>query len=385
MLQAEVVRPEELTSTELAVWREMRKATQAYSSPLLSPEFAQSVGRIRPDTAIAVYRRRAAIVGFLAHHRRPGGLARPIGAPWSDYHGLVSSPGAAIDGVQALVAAGLKAFRFTNLIDPHGLFEGAPLDSGRAYLIAHDGDGDAYWERLRSASPKRFKNLRRLEHKLERDLGEITLCAPDHDPAAFEALIAWKRDQFVRTGSHDLLHPGWSRSMMQSLFEAREGGLEGLLLMMRVAGRPAAAHFGVRLGPHFHPWIAAFDPTLAAYSPGQIFMGRAIRAMGGLGLTAYDLSSGYPHYKRPYASDIVEVGAGALRAPGRQGSGRVPWALAHKAVGGSSKIVQRLHRRLDHIAAAELSLTGRIQGLAAAVTGHSRRLSHVSPADLDDA
>ena len=56
------------------------------------------------------------------------------------------------------------------------------------------GDGvEAYWEDLRAASPKRFKNNRRLESKLDREVGELRLVAPDGELSTFETLIDWKR------------------------------------------------------------------------------------------------------------------------------------------------------------------------------------------------
>ena len=51
-------------------------------------------------------------------------------------------------------------------------------------------------------------------------------------------------------------------------------GLRGQLLTLRAGERLVAAHFGVRSGAMFHPWLAGFDPELRSYSPGLIFMSR---------------------------------------------------------------------------------------------------------------
>jgi CelD/BcsL family acetyltransferase involved in cellulose biosynthesis len=134
-----------------------------------------------------------------------------------------------------------------------------------------------------------------------------------------------------------------------------------------------AAHFGVREGDAYHPWLAAYDPAFAAYSPGLTFMSEAIRAMPGLGLTSYDLSAGSDHYKRPFASETVAVSEGVLRVQGgaiERSLVRVSGVLGE----GPARILTRVRRRIDHIAAAELSLSGRVQGLAAAVAASSRRL-----------
>ena len=377
MLQADILKPADLSNQDRSAWAAFRAETPAFRSPLLSVEFAEAVAQVREDAAVAVFRRHGAPIGFLAHHRRPGGLARPIGSPWSDYHALVTGAGAPVEGAEALRAAGLSSFRFGGLIDPHAVFAGADVEGEGhdAYLIALADAGaqagEDYWETLRAASPKRFKNMRRLEHKLAREMGEPKLVAPDHDQDAFDRLLDWKSEQLRRTGLHDVLQPAWSRAMMQSLFERREGPLQGLLISLKIDGRAIAGHFGVRLGQAFHPWIAAYDPAYAAYSPGMTFMSEAIRAMPGLDLTAYDLSAGSDHYKRPFASETFPVTEGVMRTgPAGLSLGRLSAVLG----AGPARTVRRVGRRLDHIASAELSLAGRMQGFAAAVAASSRRL-----------
>jgi len=373
MLQAQILRPAELSRRDRAAWAAFRAETEAFASPLLSFEFAEAVARQRQDAAVAVFSRRGEPAGFLAHHRRPGGLGRPIGAPWSDYQALIAAPGSAIDGMEALRAAGLQAFRFAGLIDPEGVFAEADSAGSEAYHIALAASGEDYWESLRAASPKRFKNMRRLEHKLAREMGEVVLVAPDHDPSAFERLLGWKSDQFRRSGLHDVLRPDWSRRFMLQLFETREGPLQGLLITLRVAGRPVAGHFGVRMGDAYHPWIAAYDPALAAYSPGLTFISEAIRAMPRIGLARYDLSAGSDHYKRPFASAVTTVREGVARlgAPGL-----APTLVRLSGLLGPrpADAVRRVERRLDHIAAVDLSFAGRVQGIAQAIAASSRRL-----------
>ena len=387
-IDAEVLAPGALPVPVLEAWRELQRATPAFGSPLLGPEFAAAVGSVRPDAAVAVFRRRGAVVGLLAHHRRPGGVARPVGSVWSDYHALLTAPGEPLDPAGALSAAGLSAYHFKSLIDPYGLFAASVAEQGEGHLIAlRDADGDAYWETLRAASAKRFKNMRRLEHKLERDIGQITLDAPDPDPAAFEQLLAWKKAQFARTGAHDVLRSAWSDGLMRALFDRRDGPMQGLMLTLRVAGRPVASHFGIRQGDAFHPWLAAFDPELSAYSPGQVFMGHAIPAMTRLGLASYDLSQGYEHYKRPFASDQVPVSAGVARAVG--GPARLSLDRTLEVAGAAfgargSQAIARVRSRLDHIATAELSLGGRLHGLAVAVAASQLRKPERAPAPASE-
>lgn len=372
MLSAETVRPKDLTAKDRAAWSVLRHAAEPFQSPLLSPEFAEAVGRVRADAAVAVIRRDGRAVGFLPHHRRPGGLARPIGAPFSDYHALIAEPD--LDGLAALRLSGLREYRFTALVDPHGAFPSAPRAAEEAYAIAIGQGSDAgvdYVERLRAGSPKRFKNLRRLDHKLAREVGPVALIAPDHDRASFDTMLAWKRTQFLRTGLTDVFAPAWAKTLMSNLFETRTGRLRGQMITLQVAGRPAVMHFGVSEGDRYHPWIASQDETLAAYSPGQVFLWRAVEAMPSLGLRWYDLAAGHDHYKTPFASRVMPIHEGQVRTqPGFEAEA---WRLAETALGVGG--VARVRRRLDQIASVELTFEGRLRSLAQAVALRARRES----------
>lgn len=376
MLAAETLHPRDLAEADARAWRALCAATPAYGSPLFGPDFARAVGRVRDDARVTLWRDGQRLAAAFAYHRRPGGLARAIGAPLSDYHALVRAPDADLPAAKALEDAQLSAWRFNGLIDPFDTFADFTAQSQDAYVIRIDGDAGAYLEALRAASPKRFKNYRRLDHKLAREVGPITVIAADPSRAAYEQLLAWKRDQLHRTGAHNFFHGGWTQTLFDRFFDEGEGPLRALTINLYAGGRLVAGHFGVRLGDAFHPWIASADPELAAWSPGQVFLGRAIAAMPEAGLKVYDLGPGHAHYKAPYARDTVRIGEGLATADNPAGraarASEQVWAAAGARRGG---LVGRLRRRLDHIASVELTLRGRALGVADAVAAQTRKRS----------
>lgn len=373
MLDVETLHPRDLSADELRTWREMAAAEPAFSSPLLGPDFARAVGAVRDDTRVAVIRRAGETLGFLPHHRRPGHLARPIGSPLSDYHGLVSRRDADLDGRDVLSAADLTSFRYTGLIDPYGVFAQAQQKTAHVIALA-DTDVETYLEAVRAASPKKIKNWRRLDNKLEREMGAVELVGADRSREAFDQLIAWKREQLDRTGVHDFLRPDWTRNLMLDLFARQDGPLQGLMINLYAGGELVSGHFGVRAGGVYHPWIASTNPAYAEWSPGQIFFMRAIAAMPGLGLTRYDLGPGHDHYKGAYALSQIQIGDGTATASSM--AGRVAssldgvWALAGANGAGP---VGKLRRRIDAIASVELTLGGRVRGLAHAFANQAQR------------
>lgn len=370
-LTVEILPPSELGRRDIDVWLQIQADQPVFANPLLGPGFALAVGRVRGDARVAVFRRDGRAVGFFAHHRRPGGFGRPIGAPFSDYQAVVAEADAFGPGDNVVALAGLKAFRHNGLIDPHGLFPTVERIH-EAFSIELDGPAEAYLEALRAASAKRFKNYRRLRNRLA-EVGPLSLRA-NGDIADLNTLLRWKSEQFVRTGTQDVLRPAWVMALMHDLFGADEALMTGLMLTLHAGDRLVGGHFGVRQGDIYHPWIASMDPDLAACSPGNALLDQAIRAMPGLGLRVYDLGVGHDHYKRPYISTVKGVSSGLQSAPGGAGAlsraGDRAWRVGAL---GRSGAVDKVRRRLDHIAATDPSLRGRMHGLVEAVAATRRR------------
>ncbi|WP_310213571.1 GNAT family N-acetyltransferase [Caulobacter sp. BE264] len=376
MLDVETIHPSLLSASDVALWWRLAASEDGFGNPLLGPDFAQAVGKVREDARVAVVRRGGETLGFLPFHRRPGGLARPIGSPLSDYHGLVSRAEAGLRIADVLRAAEVSVFRYSGLIDPHAVFPVSSETDRTAYLIDLSGTtADAYLEAVRAESPKKIKNYRRLDNKLDREVGEVRLVAGDMSRDAFNLLIDWKRDQLARTGGHDFLRADWTRELMADLFTARDGAMRGLMINLYAGDTLVGGHFGVRQGATYHPWIASTNPEMAAWSPGQIFFLRAIAAMPELGLTRYDLGPGHDHYKRAYGLSTIQIGEGAATAASVAGrvahSMESVWSLAGAHGAGP---VGQLRRRMDAIASTELTVTGRVRGFVEAVAARAQRV-----------
>lgn len=372
MLNAKTVHPSQLAAEDLVAWEAVITAEPAFASPLMGPAFAQAVGAVRDDARVSVYRDGERIIGFLPHHRRPGGMGRPLGAPLADYHGLIAGADAGLTQADVLSLAGLSAYRFTGLVDPHGVFANSSIGGSPGYAVQLTGSTEDYLESLRAASPKRFKNWRRLDNRLGREVGEIRMEASE-DAAVYDQLMTWKREQFARTGIGDFLRPDWTRELLDGFARAR-GPLSGLTLTMWAGEKLVGGHFGVVQNGWYHPWIASMNPELSDYSPGQAFLMRAIAAMPSLGLTTYDFGPSHDHYKRHYAAPTQSVGEGTASAATPAGvlaGGRERvWTMAG---GRGEGLVARLRRRLDAIAVTELSTAGRVRGFVEAVAAQPRR------------
>ena len=375
MLTADILRPESLSVSDLDAWAAMRAAHPGFCNPLFGPQWARTVGRVRADAHVAVLKRDGVTVGFLAHHRRPAGLGRPIGAPFADLHALIAAPGSSLTLSEAVGAAGLRAYRFTGLMDPEKR-AGGVQGSAMAHVVER-ADGDDLLELIRSRNPKRFKNWRRLGNKLDREGGISELVAHDASLESFEALLGWKRAQLRSSGLHDVYRPGWVQQLMRDLMADPDPAFGGLLVTLYVAGRPVAGEFGVREGGCFHPWIAAYDPAWAAYSPGILLQLRIIERMDQLGLRRYDLGANSDHYKAPMSTSLIEVRSGAAHGADYRPGLAHGWGKAMDR----SRVGARIHQRWEQIDAVETTALGRMQGLLSAVRDGPKRLSRTEASE----
>lgn len=358
----------DLAARDVAAWHGLQAAS-ARRSPLTSYDFARLSDAAHGDVRVILAGEGEQPELILPFHARANRFARPLGAVFSDIHGPLVAEGFTASFAQVLARAGVSAYRFAGLEETQ-LLAGAVAGYDTAFAIDLDAAPDAYIAARRSLHQKYIKNYQRLEAKLQREHGELAFIVADDSDAHVDALMRWKRDQLARTARFDILGVSENRLML-ALARGLTGDLAGLMLTLTLNGQPIAAHFGVRLGDHYHPWIAAYDPAWATFSPGMILIRRAIEAMPQLGLKRYELGVGHAQYKRLYANSERALGQGVVFGVGVHAAAE----RAGEAMGRSFDRIdalRRLRRRADLIAAAEPRPHRRAAALADALLRRAR-------------
>jgi CelD/BcsL family acetyltransferase involved in cellulose biosynthesis len=153
--------PGALDDVERAAWVAFRAARPELASPCFDLRFILVAARAAPGAEVAVLRRDGGVEGFLPFQRR-GGLIQPLGAPLSDYHGLILRPGAEVCLAEVVERLNVRRFRFGGLIGaPPTEAEGetrpamvADLSEGyEAYLESRRAAGTADFLKTRGAAP----------------------------------------------------------------------------------------------------------------------------------------------------------------------------------------------------------------------------------------
>jgi len=347
--QVDAIPADQLTREDRARWIAALEAAP-FTSPLLHPDFAMLVATARADVRILIAADTSQRKAFLPIHKRPFGLARPIGSVFSDYHAMISESGCMLRPQALLFGAGLRGYRHFSMVA-----EPANDNGGRqSGIFADCAFGDTA-SLLQTNKPSRAKQLRRLDRKLERDVGDIRFSFDDPDPDAFDALLRWKSEQFAATGRHNVLNVAWARKMLDHLRLRDAGDIKNRLVTLRAGEQLVSAEFGPSWNGIFHPWIAAYDADYAAYSPGHLLVQRLLAGMKDVGLHRYDLGPADAAYKSEFANGEIGLSEGCIRAEGEN------W---HPRLTQGHGLINKLTRRWEQILLSEPDFAGRLSGVA---------------------
>jgi CelD/BcsL family acetyltransferase involved in cellulose biosynthesis len=377
-----------------------------YESPYFTPEFSLIAGQFRPSGRIVVARdSNAEAVGFLPV-QKDGlvlKLVRPLGAPFVDYNGPIIKAGheGMVPSMLRAVGASIYSFTGTPILaelpeeqasseteddqalkvnisesDPEISQTGAIVrNQVRAYVADLSEGWDIYLESCRSKFPKHFKKARRLWRQAEREVGSMELQFHEPSEEAFATLIGWKRDQFERTGLHDVLGAAWSRDMLLECLRTQNEHFGGVLTTLRCDGKLMAAEFGIRSGRVLHGWISGYNDEFHSYSPGMLLQTRLLEAAAENGIEHADLGMGADHYKKYYANRVMPVSLGVIPANNVQGALRciagTVWDEVENAsfLGPASKLAGKFRRRMDVILSVETKFSKRAEGIVRAIKG----------------
>jgi CelD/BcsL family acetyltransferase involved in cellulose biosynthesis len=363
-IQIETVEPTQLSSTDVAAWRALQIAT-GRTSPFLSPHWAQACAAVPgPDqrgARVAILRRDGEAVGFFAA-RAHGLTAGPVGAPMCDYQGLVARQDSRIEPCALVRALGVRRFDFDSMPFDQADFQLCHRGLSTSYVIDLSGGFNAYVAARRSAGTDIFQDTAKKRRKLEREQGEVVF-APSRDAAAFDQLLAWKRAQYRMTRQPDIFEAGWTRDLLQTLFERpaqpyastpEASDFGGALFTLHVGGRLAAGHFALRQGPVLHAWFIAHDEAFSKYSPGVILIADILRWGAGQGVVEVDLGPGDYRFKQSLANLARPVAHGYVGLPGaatalRAAAYRLRRAAEALPLGPMSALPGKAMRRLDLI------------------------------------
>ncbi len=361
-----VVRPSEVPFDITVRWLAALATNKCWNSPFLTPEFAMHVGNQRDDARIIIAKDHQGLLGILGIQKRRGGYARPLGAPVSDHQAFITEPGFFASINEVLEGAKISVFSFVGMNDPEARLKTVAKENAVSHIADLGTGSGQYFAAQQERFGRHFKKMRQRARGAVRDHGTMKLVLDSHDEADFEALLAWKRDQYRRTRKCDVLASDWITGLLHSLWQTN-GRVRAVLNVLYLGGQPAAAEIGLMSNGTYHSWIAAYDPALCRCSPGLLLLEGVLQNADTLGITNVDLGAGHDHYKKYYANDEIALGQGKVLGGGL--TAHKHYLIDH--VGGKllAGAPARLANAHEFLAACHPDWAGRLRGAA-------RRLAH---------
>lgn len=360
--QVDITDAKSLTAEDWAQWDEMRTSNPALASPYFDPAFTRMASEVSPRSAVAAFRRDGHVRGYFPFQRR-GAAVLPLGAPMNDYHGVIGRAG----DVPSLktVAALLKAPRFSVGAWVGSAAVGTPR---RTMMATMPGGFDAWYAERRSTWGKYFKDKERARRSLETELGPIRVEIGLKDPELLDHLIGLKRDQYRRTGRHDIFACGWTRDLLHRLMTGEAEAFGGSLAAMWAGDRLTAVEYSLHGGEHYHFWFPAYEPKLARCSPGILLSLETMRMASARGSAVFDFGFGGEGYKKYFCDASQEVREAVILAPGlRTGvAGAVGGLMALAGTERAVRLGTSVQRRWSAIEACEVNTFARARGVAQA-------------------
>lgn len=297
-MRIETAHPKFLDESDIARWRALQAADPDLASPCLTPEWARIIGEARPDARICIIEDGAAYFGA---QRMSRFTAMGLGAPISDYQGMIAQPGLHVDAAALCRALKVGRIDLTHVPAGQTILDGAVAHSEGSWISETAGGRAAYEANLKAQRAEFVRQTDKKLRKLTKEHGEVRF-AVSRDRADFEALLAWKRAQLELTGQPAIWDTPWVRQVIDACFDAQSEHFAGLLFTMHVGDRLAAANFCVRSASAVNMWIIAHVDAFEAGSPGVQLARWVIGWAGDQGLDEVDFGPGEYRYKRQLAT-----------------------------------------------------------------------------------
>lgn len=358
-LKVDIAAIETFGDAEWTTWRAMLAANPALASPYFRPEFARVAGRVCPGAAVAVFSRGGETVGFFPHQRR-GGAMQPLAAPMNDYHGIIAFPGEAPSLEAAAEGLGAARLNLTAWVGPTGLGE-----DRRTVQVELDESGyDGWYAERRTSFGKFFKDKERARRSMEAELGPLRVEHGLRDPALLDWLIDLKRDQYRRTGRHDIFACGWTADLLHALLKEEGEGLGASLAALWAGDRLTAVEYALHAGDQYHFWFPGYEPSLARCSPGILLSLDTMRLASAHGYRTFDFGFEGEHYKKYFCNGFRVVREAVVLKPGLGAtmSQAAVGALNLAGSGRGEQLRTSVRRRWAAIEACETTPGARMKG-----------------------
>ena len=243
LCQVIIIQPEALSGEDEALWDSLVANRPDLIGPYFDVRYVKAIASIVPHAYIAKLYNDQGLAGFFACQKR-GRCLQPLGAPLSDYNGIISDR-----ALKVCYAAILRAFDADRFDFQGWLGEMAPGKIAQTHTtqvcdLSHGFE--AYLAHQSEANHKFFKNARRCKRNVAKDLPNLRF---DWEPVSCDVVnwvIARKREQYKLTNLHDVFGCGWTQNVLRVLAQFKGADFGLFAAVYRLDGQILAADICLR-------------------------------------------------------------------------------------------------------------------------------------------
>jgi CelD/BcsL family acetyltransferase involved in cellulose biosynthesis len=315
-MKVRVTRARYLSSDDISQWRMLQDSNPALASPYFCPEFTLAVDAVRDNVEVAIAEENGTPVGFLPYQRGRFGCAQAVGAPLSDFHGVISAPRVSWSIKDLMTGSGLSTLDFDHWVESGPDIR--PFAQHRyqsPYMDVSSGFGAYVKQRIDAGSEIISQTLRR-QRKLAREVGPLRFEINVAHDEPLETVFRLKSQQYRVSGHAGVFATQpWTVRLIKNLHQCQTDRFQGVLSVLYAGSRLTAAHFGIRSKRVWHWWFPVYDHAFSRCSPGLILLLRIAEAAASVGIRRVDLGRGDEPYKQRFCSDTLSLLGGLAAVP----------------------------------------------------------------------
>ncbi len=305
-VRAYAIDAKELGPEHWSVWSQVQEAEREYDSPFFRPEFTLLAAEIWRNVSVGILEEHGTVVGFFPFERYLFGIGRPVVPMVSDFQGVVVRSGVDWCADQLLRGFRLAYIEFNHLIASQAPWTPYQTRIGNSPAIDLAQGYEKYAQGRRNVGSV-LQRLERQHRQFEREIGPLRIELDTRDPAVLEWLVRMKSRQCAQKGYADALSVPNIRRFVELIHATHTQQFSGILSVLYVGDRIAAAHFGLRSGSVWHYWFPVYDERFGKYSPGLLLLLSMAQAAPDMGIRRIDLGKGDSDYKIRLSNSVIEL------------------------------------------------------------------------------
>jgi CelD/BcsL family acetyltransferase involved in cellulose biosynthesis len=299
----------ELTHAHVESWSHLQRGNPRFDSPYFRPEFTRALAGVRPGTEVAVMSQGGEPVGFLPFGRIGGNKGVAVASMLCDFQGVVTRPNLSYEPDELIQACGLSSWRYCHLVTAHAKF------IRHTWKLAESPYADlsqGYEPYKNSLGQRTRSDMRRKRNKLQREVGPLRFEQNVANAGLLETLIAWKRDQYARTGVLDVFKYPWVSELLNRLHAHQSDDFAAYNSVLYAGDEVVAMSYMIRSRHVLHYWFPAFNTAYSKYSPGKLLLIEVLRHAADWDITRVDFGKGDEEYKNSFRTSASIVAEGAV-------------------------------------------------------------------------